>query len=146
MTRALVGAAPAVRLIGGALLLVMAWRTWRAPVAEPGANAGTVGLLGAFGSTFALTIANPLTILSFVAVFAGLGLGSLSGRPGAGLLLVAGVVLGSGAWWLLLSGGVSLMRARFDARAMRAVNRVAAGIIGAFGALALGGGLLAGAH
>jgi len=91
-----------------------------------------------------LTLSNPMTILSFLAVFAGLGIGSTHGRPVAALLLVAGVVAGSAAWWLLLSAGVGLLRSRFDGRAMRWVNRVSAAVIGAFGLAALGTGLAEG--
>jgi threonine/homoserine/homoserine lactone efflux protein len=138
VTRALVGASGIVRLAGGALLLVMAWRTWRSRPAERAASAGGTGLLGAFGSTFALTITNPMTIVSFIAVFAGLGIGSTQGRPAAALLLVLGVIAGSAAWWFLLSGGVSLLRSRFDERALTWVNRVAAAIIAAFGVVAVG--------
>ncbi len=137
VTGALVGAARPVRLVGGLLLLVMAVRVWRDRPPAEGAAASARGLATAFGSTFLLTISNPLTILSFLAVFAGLGIGSTAGHPTAGLLLVLGVVAGSAAWWLLLSGGVSLLRARFDTRAMCWVNRVSAGVIGGFGALAL---------
>ena len=144
VTNALVGAAHGVRLAGGALLVVMAWRTWRSAPAASAAESRGRGWLAAFGSTFALTLSNPMTILSFVAVFAGLGIGSTAGRPLAGVLLVAGVVTGSAAWWLLLSGGVSLLRARFDERALRWVNRAAAAVIGAFGLVALGSGLLEG--
>lgn len=144
VTNALVGAAHWVRLIGGVLLLVMAWRTWRAQRVDHEANASGAGWLGAFGSTFLLTLSNPMTILSFVAVFAGLGIGSTAGRPFAALLLVAGVLVGSAAWWLLLSGSVSLMRERVSANAMHWINRASAGVMGAFGLYALGSGLLEG--
>jgi len=134
---ALIGASRIVRLVGGLLLLIMAVRVWRARAPERSGGASATGLAQAFGSTFALTISNPMTILSFVAVFAGLGIGSTHGRPAAALLLVAGVIAGSAAWWFLLSGGVSLLRSRFDAGAMRWVNRVSAAIIATFGLVAL---------
>jgi threonine/homoserine/homoserine lactone efflux protein len=144
VTQALVGASHGVRLAGGVLLLVMAWRTWRAPPVEREAAARGSGLFGAFASTFVLTLSNPMTILSFLAVFAGLGIGSTQGRPVAALLLVVGVIAGSAAWWLLLSGGVSLLRSRFDARALRWVNRASAAVIGGFGLVALGSALTEG--
>lgn len=51
---------------GGALLLVLAWRTWHAPVAHSAAPARDArGLLGLAAGTFALTLANPATIVSF---------------------------------------------------------------------------------
>ncbi len=79
-----------------------------------------------------------MTILSFVAVFAGLGLGASA--PGASAVtLVAGVVLGSAAWWLVLSEGVSGLRSRFDEARMRWVNRLSGAVITGFGALSLAG-------
>ncbi len=113
----------------GALFLV--WLGLRTLLATPAAAHATPlspasaahtrrGLLSAWVSTLGLTLTNPTTILSFAAIFAGLGLGGV-GSLAAGLTVV-GVFLGSTLWWLLLSGGVSLLRARFDAHAMRAVN------------------------
>ena len=60
------------------------------------------GLLAAFAGTFALTLSNPATILSFIAVF-----GALAGQgaPVSPWLMVAGVLLGSALWWLLLTAG-----------------------------------------
>ena len=99
----------------------------------------TIGVASAFGSTFALTLTNPMTILSFVAAFAGLGLAGGASSPADAVALVTGVVLGSGAWWLLLSGLVSSLRERFDARRMRWVNRLSGAVIAGFGVLALAG-------
>ena len=58
---------------------------------------------------------------------------------GAAAAIVLGVFLGSAAWWFLLSGGVSLVRNKFDARAMLWVNRISGVIILGFGAAALSG-------
>ncbi|HWS69107.1 MAG TPA: hypothetical protein VN325_40580 [Steroidobacteraceae bacterium] len=65
----------------------------------------------AYLTAFFLTLTNPMTTLSFMAVFAGFGLGSSPDYPAAGVL-VAGVFMGSALWWLLLSGGVGLFRSR----------------------------------
>ena len=126
-----------LRLIGGAFLCSLGIRTLLATPAEGAAPVKGNGLVGAYASTLFLTLTNPLTILSFAAIFAGLGLASTSGNYIAAATLVLGVFLGSAAWWLLLSGGVSLLRSRFDARAMRWVNRISGGIITIFGVLAL---------
>jgi len=76
-----------------------------------------------------LTLSNPATIFSFIAVFGALGAGSAGAAPG---LLVLGVLLGSALWWLLLCGAVSRLRARFDARWQRRVNRGSALLLAAF--------------
>ena len=139
LTDALVGGQVWIRLIGGAFLLYLGARTFLAKPADRAAAAsGRAGLLGAFASTFVLTLTNPMTILSFVAVFAALGLGTTHPDPASAAGLVLGVFVGSALWWLTLSGAVSLFRSRFDERGLRWVNRLSGAIIAGFGALAIG--------
>lgn len=127
--------------IGGLFLCYLGVRTFLSkPAGEP-AKAGTshlgrAPLLAAYGSTLFLTLANPMTILSFVAVFAGFGVG-LSRDFTHASLLVLGVFLGSAAWWLILSSGVGLLRSRVSAGWMRAINRLSGAIITGFGIYAL---------
>jgi arginine exporter protein ArgO len=73
-----------------------------------------------------------MTILSFAAVFASLGLAASPDYASAGLM-VAGVFAGSAFWWLLLSNGVALFRSRMTPRWMQAVNRISGCIILTFG-------------
>src|SRR5262245_59712117 len=128
-----------IRLIGGLFLLVLGLRTFLSRPAGEAAPAGGVGLLASFGSTFVLTLSNPMTILSFVAVFAGLGLGARASGAATAVPLVVGVVAGSAAWWLLLSGAVGALRRRFDTRSLVWVNRISGAVILAFGTVALAG-------
>ncbi|MCC7353995.1 MAG: LysE family transporter [Anaerolineae bacterium] len=125
------------RLIGGAFLCYLGLRTFLARPAEETSPSTGNGLLGAYASTFVLTITNPLTILSFAAVFAGLGIGGAKGDQLSAAVLVLGVFAGSALWWLALSGGISLFRARFSLRELRWVNRVSGVVIAGFGLLAL---------
>ena len=83
-------------LVGGVILLLLGWRALFSPPPADDIRGSGVGLLGAFISTFGLTIANPMTVLSFIAVFAALGAG-VTGLEAAAVL-VAGVFLGSAAW------------------------------------------------
>lgn len=118
---------------GSLLLLVLAWRTWRAAGQAPGGTGDApetgapVALLTAFTGTVLLTLANPATVLSFVAIF-----GSLAGSwPGGGTRaaaawMVAGVFAGSALWWLLLATGVAAARHRIGARGRRWVGRASA--------------------
>ena len=127
-----------LQLVGGLFLCWLGLRTLVTAPADEAARAGHgEGLIGAFASTFVLTLTNPMTILSFAAVFAALGLASTGGDYGAAAVLVLGVFVGSALWWLLLSGGVSLLRSRFDARGLQWVNRVSGIVIVGFGVLSL---------
>ena len=80
---------------------------------------------------------NPTTILSFVAVLAGLGLGTTVDDRGSAAQMVCGVFLGSALWWLLLSGGVGYFRRALTPERLRWVNRVSGAMLIAFGVLSL---------
>jgi threonine/homoserine/homoserine lactone efflux protein len=136
---ALIAALQALRvplaLVGGGFLLWLAWRTWRAsarPVqaGEEAEPAAAPSLPASFVGTLLLTLSNPATILSFVAIFGALA-GSLQ-APASPWLMVAGVLAGSALWWLLLCAAVGALRSRFDARAQAAVGRVSALMLAGF--------------
>lgn len=126
------------RLIGGAYLLYLGIKTLTAKKAESAFDAGKNRLAGDYFSTLFLTITNPVTILSFIAIFAGLGLSQTKNDYFSALTMVAGVISGSAFWWFLLSGGVSLFRSRFNDSMSKAVNIVSGTIIIAFALAALG--------
>jgi threonine/homoserine/homoserine lactone efflux protein len=139
LTDALVGGQAWIRLIGGAFLLYLGFRTFLTTPADRAAAArGRDGMFGAFASTFVLTLTNPMTILSFVAVFAALGLGTTHPALLSAAGLVLGVFVGSALWWLTLSGAVGLFRSKFDERGLSWVNRVSGIVITAFGIAAIG--------
>ncbi len=98
-------------LVGGLALVLLGARSALRPPAlgSDAAPAGPAGLATMYVSMVGLTLANPPTILSFAAVFAGLGL--VAPYP---LLLVVGVMLGSALWWLLVTGVAALVRRRIE--------------------------------
>lgn len=130
-------------LIGGLFLCYLGVRTFLAAPAEKAASVQSQGgLWGAYFSTFLLTLTNPLTIFSFMLVFAGLGLaaaGTAQSNSLGAALLVAGVFSGSALWWLLLSGLVSLLRSWVNSQTLVWVNRVAGVILVGFGGYLLMG-------
>src|SRR5215468_7091379 len=74
VTELLVSARQPLQFAGGAALMLLGLTFLRADA--PGERAGAAdptGLAAAYASTFVLTLTNPATILSFVAVMAGLG-------------------------------------------------------------------------
>ena len=126
-----------LRLAGGVFLCCLGIRTFLSKASEPQCTASKIGFLGDYASTFLLTVTNPLTIVSFAAVFAGLGLGTSPGDYLSAVFLVSGVFFGSVLWWFLLSGGIGLFRARFSFAGLRWVNRASGAIIALFGLIAL---------
>jgi threonine/homoserine/homoserine lactone efflux protein len=126
-----------LRIVGGTFLCFLGVRTILAKPSEKAQNAKKLGLAGAYGSTFVLTLTNPVTILLFAAVFASLGLGSIAGDYGSAALLVLSVFAGSATWWFILSGSVSLLRTKLTPRVMLWINRVSGAIILVFGLVAI---------
>ncbi len=92
---------------------------------------------GTYTSTLLLTLTNPMTILSFAAVFVGLGFGTATDGYRSGGVFVLGVFLGSALWWAILSGLTSTLRSRIKMGGLRWVNRASGAIITAFGIAAL---------
>ena len=133
----LIGGQTWLRLVGGIFLCYLGIRTLLAKPSQDEASIQRTGLAGAYASTFILTLTNPLTILSFAAVFAGMGLVSTDGDYGSAVILVLGVFFGSALWWFILVGGVSFFRERFNASMLRWVNIISGVIITAFGLVAL---------
>ena len=126
-----------LRLIGGVFLCYLGLKTLLAKPAEQAALDKRNGLVAAYASTFFLTITNPMTIISFAAIFAGLGLASASGDYVSAGVLVLGVFIGSALWWLILSGGVGIYRKKFNPKGLQWVNRMSGAIITGFGLFAL---------
>jgi threonine/homoserine/homoserine lactone efflux protein len=137
VSRALVQGQTPLRLVGGAFLCYLGVRTFLARPAQAAGVAGPRGLLGAYLSTLGLTLTNPSTILSFVAIFAGLGLGGGGSDYASAALLVVGVFIGSALWWLILSGTAGALRGRLTPAGLRWVNRLSGVILAGFGVAAL---------
>ena len=125
---------------GGLFLLYLGGQTWRTPpaMAQAQVQPTRAGLLGDYLSTLALTLTNPVTILAFLGIFAGLGLAAEQQDFAAAGWLVSGVFLGSLLWWLLLAGTVGLVRGRLTPTRLGWINRASGALIAGFGGWALG--------
>jgi threonine/homoserine/homoserine lactone efflux protein len=93
-----------LRLIGGIFLCYMGARVFIAKSQQRTTSGDSTSYVRDYVSAFILTFTNPTTFLAFAAMFAGLGLVNIIEHHIAALLLVAGVFVGSGLWWLTLSG------------------------------------------
>lgn len=127
----LVGARVWLALGGGAMLLWLAWRIFTQPPATQAATLPTrADLLRCFAGTFVLTLSNPATILSFIAVFAAMAGGgqqTVSATP-----MIAGVLLGSALWWLALSTAVGYWRQRFSSAWRQRINHLSGALLAGF--------------
>lgn len=124
-------------LIGGLFLCYLGIRTIISKPKGTGIQSDSKGLVSNFFSVFLLTLTNPLTILSFAAIFAGLGLTQGEEDYVAALMMVSGVFTGSASWWFFLSLVAGLFRESVNAKWITLINRVSGGTILAFGILAL---------
>lgn len=127
-----------LRLTGGIFLCYLGMRTFIVrPSVVTSSTHSAESVIGNYVSTLFLTLTNPTTILSLVAIFAGLGIGFAGSGSGAATVFVLGVFCSSAAWWLILSTVASLLRQRLSGDALRVVNRLSGIIILFFGVIAL---------
>ncbi len=131
-----------LRFGGGAFLIWLGIRAWRSKPKADNAHNGRpngLGLLASYAGTFLLTLANPSTILTFLAIFAGLGLAAKGRAYTEASILVIGVFLGSAIWWLFLAGLAGALRQRLNQTGMVWINRFSAMLLGGFGAFIVAG-------
>lgn len=122
-----------IRLIGAVFLCYLGIQTFRAqPPERNEGGAFTSGYLKTFLSTFLLTITNPMTILSFLGIFAGSGLSAGSGYA-SGIVLVLGVFAGSMLWWLILCNVFGAIGKHLGPGLLVWINRVSGIVLLVFG-------------
>jgi len=137
----LIGSAFWLHLIGGAFLFYLGITTLSpAPSNDYAAGSGRArGHFKMFSSTFFLTLSNPMTIMCFSAIFAGIG-GLACSAAGAPLVVI-GVFLGSCCWWLVLTAAVAALKAKLSASAIGWINRASAAVVIGFGVSAMASAL-----
>ena len=122
-----------IRLIGG---LFLCYLGIKASLSKPQSQVLSVAnrnTISSYGTTFFLTLTNPMTILFFAGVFAGLGMVSKSIQYTSAGLMVIGVFIGSGAWWLILSSAAGILRNKINESKLAWVNKISGLVILAFG-------------
>jgi threonine/homoserine/homoserine lactone efflux protein len=125
-----------IRLFGGILLVgIGIWYFFKKPAPFNAQMQDRGSAYSDIRSTFLLTLTNPTTVLSFVALLAALGLG-IPRHWWLTVFLVGGIFCGSMAWWIVLSVIVNQFRGRFNDRLLLLMNRFAGLAIGGFGVAA----------
>lgn len=120
------------RLFGGIFMLAVAWRAFRTKLGPAAEAPDSRTFIGAFATGLVLTLTNPITILAFIALLAGFGLGGHLGQLDAATIVV-GVFIGSASWWIMLAGGIALVRHKIDEPLLLLINRAAAVGLAGFG-------------
>ena len=124
-------------IAGGLFLCYLGVKTFKSKPATVAMDDHSKSFIGNYASTFVLTITNPMTILAFTLIFSGMGLASASSTTASSAMMVLGVFVGSSLWWLLLTGGASWLKDRFDSSKMGWINRIACVVIVVFGLFSL---------
>ncbi len=122
-----------LRLIGGLFLCVIGLKVLLTKFVEREAPSTGKGLLGAYTSMFFLTLTYPMTVLIFLGIFAGLGIGSIKGNYFSITALVLGVFTGSILWWAILSSFIGSLRDKFKTQNWQWVNKISGILITGFG-------------
>lgn len=116
-----------LRLIGSLFLCYFGWQMFRSKMSRPLQSPAT-SLPVAYGSTFLLTLMNPMTILSFLAILARF---QETVTSPVGLLI--GIFLGSAAWWLFLSQLMHLLKKQLSPTFSRTIQYLSALLLISFG-------------
>ena len=126
-----------LELLGGVFMCYLGASTFIEKIVDSSEKNLDGGHWNTFFSTFLLTLTNPMTVLSFAGVYAGLGVGTLSDNIFTPIIITLGVFIGSSIWWLMLSTVSSCFKERMNDCARMWLNRISGAIIFTFGLIAL---------
>ncbi len=127
-----------IRLFGGGFLIYLGIKLLLTQPKKKQINQPDKSPWHACVTTFFLTLTNPATILSFIAIFAGLGLGTTQTNYLAATFLVLGITFGSACWWLMLSSGVAfILHRKLGLKFLREINLFSGVVLLGFGVFAL---------
>ena len=130
-----------IKFIGGLFLLYLAYNELKVRPNSSDAKVMKSKKMGRLTSeVFLLTLTNPATILSFIAIFASIGGGVTSDVEM--FLLVAGIFLGSMTWWLFLGTLIVKVKHKLPESRLHGIRYLSACILGGFGLWAVASSLL----
>ncbi len=98
-----------LRIIGGVFLIYVGFSIIALKTSERKLSTNKTDFFGSYASTFFLSFTNPLTLFTFLALFAGLGIGLSNASFIHASILVLGVFIGSTSWWMVFIGKIDLI-------------------------------------
>jgi len=126
-----------IEVVGGVVLIVIALNLWFSHPHILDIQDTYKDRIKAAIGTFLLTMTNPMTILGFVALFVGLGLGDMGQNYANAAFISMGIFMGSSLWWAILSLSAAKVSEKLSDHHLSRINKVSAIIIFAFGGIAL---------
>ena len=135
-----------VMLIGGIIIVLIGLQiALKNPIKDlrrPSAEVLSSRHIREVGRGLLMTITNPGALVLMLGLFAFFHLDMGESYSTYDVLFVlSGILLGTAAWWFLLSSGISLFRKRFRLRQMLIINRISGIIIALLGLASLAEGL-----
>lgn len=127
-----------IRIAGGLFLAYLGFKTFILKANPTTKSDRAKTLWQDFASTFFLTLANPATILSFIAIYASLGVVEAGVQYQEALIIVLGVFLGSLCWWCILSSSIHMLHHRLSNTTLSWINRLSGTLLFSFGLFTLG--------
>lgn len=134
----------AIQVVGGIVLLMFGWRLYRTKpqldmTPENGnGRAGVMSMVWDIPKTFFLTVTNPGAVLGLFAIFGGISTFVQVNGTGDALLMVAAIMAGSLAWWVILSAFVGRIRHKLSPERLSSINQVAGILLVLFGVVLIG--------
>ena len=127
----------ALSIAGACMMLVLAWRLIQMKRRRPSARrAATRSVFFAYGTALAFNLTNPMSAVLLLAAIASI-VGPKLPSGSDNLWLLAGLFGGSAAWWIGLTGAVTMLRRQLGDHALERVNHVTAAALAGLGVLAL---------
>jgi threonine/homoserine/homoserine lactone efflux protein len=122
-----------LRLAAGVVLILVGIRIFLTMPAPLTVKTEHETYLKDYLSMVAIAIANPLTLIFFVAILPGFGVVFYENSVLSASEFVGGVFFGSALWWIILCGSIGSVRSRISAEHLRLINRISGVMIVCFG-------------
>ena len=133
VTTALIALRFWLTIMGGLFLCYLGIRVFSTKPPQGTETDGRSSLFSDLATAFGLTLANPMTILSFGAVYIGMGVNQIGDLRLSATFFVLGIFLGSALWWFILSNAAGFFRKRIGPKVFLIINKASGLIILGFG-------------